>query len=85
MADVFHTFFGLCGLALLGYTQHDAGGFEVSFAGMARGAAEAVLAALVIGCERACCASLPLPLPTCLLCSAGCPRVLPGRLFFMYG
>ena len=29
VADVFHTFFGLCGLALLGYTALDAGGFQV--------------------------------------------------------
>mmetsp|Transcript_18584 Transcript_18584/g.27295 ORF Transcript_18584/g.27295 Transcript_18584/m.27295 type:complete len:88 (+) Transcript_18584:982-1245(+) len=28
VADVFHTFFGVCGLALLGYTQDDLDGFE---------------------------------------------------------
>lgn len=34
MADVFHTFFGLCGLALLGYTELDSGGFEVRCASL---------------------------------------------------
>ena len=28
VADVFHTFFGICGLGLLGYTEDDADGYS---------------------------------------------------------
>ena len=28
VADVFHTFFGICGLSLLGYTEDDEGGYQ---------------------------------------------------------
>lgn len=28
VSDVFHTFFGICGLSLLGYTEDDDGGYE---------------------------------------------------------